>query len=91
MGDGRDYYVTCFAYQGKKGTTLSVVVESSAFEPEIYLRREGDRPTLARGDGDRTARISVTLPENGQYGVIVTSRRPADTGRFDIRYSMASR
>lgn len=90
--DGQDYYVTCFTYPGKKGTALSVLVESSEFEPEIHLRREGrNQPTLASGAGARSARVSVTLPENGRYAVIVTSKRPRDTGRFDLRFSTSSR
>jgi hypothetical protein len=92
MADGKDYYVTCFTYRGEKGAVLSVLVESDAFEPEIYVRHEGrNKTTLAAARGDRSARVSVTFPESGNYGVVVTSRRPGDTGRFDLRYSTSSR
>lgn len=92
LGDGKDYYVVCFNYPARKGATLSIVVESSAFEPEVWVRREGEgRTTLASGVGERTARLSVTFPESGRYAVVVTSVRPGDTGSFDIRYSTGSR
>lgn len=89
MDDGEDYYLSCLWFNGKKGMTITVQVQSNDFAPDIYLTQDGEDSPLAHDNGSTVATMSATLPKNDRYGVVVTSVRPHDTGTFTIAYEIS--
>lgn len=89
MGDGQDYYVSCFWFNGKGARTFTMQVRSSDFAPDIYLNQDGEDSPIANDAGSSVATISLTLPKNDRYSVVVTSVRPLESGAFTIAYEMS--
>lgn len=81
-GEFRDVYT----FEGTAGDNVSVVLESSAFDPYLGLVTPSDE-IIQNDDWDSRqdmSRIDLTLPESGRYRVVSTSYRPGDSGAYDL-------
>jgi hypothetical protein len=83
-----DSYYDEWTFQGRRGETVIVTMESSAFDTYLYLgtQRRGNFQEIARDDdgGNGTnSRLSVRLPEDGVY-VIRASSLHERTGQYTL-------
>ncbi|HEU4883417.1 MAG TPA: PPC domain-containing protein [Longimicrobium sp.] len=83
-----DSYYDEWSFEGRRGETVIVSMESSAFDTYLYLgtRRRGNFQEIARDDdgGNGTnSRLSVRLPEDGVY-VIRASSLHERTGQYTL-------
>ncbi|WAL58520.1 PPC domain-containing protein [Thermocoleostomius sinensis] len=73
-------------FSGNRGQTVHINLTSPDFDPYIFLvNAEGE--VIAEDDnsgGNLNARISIELPEDGQYYVIVNSRNATGRGRYRL-------
>lgn len=73
-------------FSGARGQTVHINLSSPDFDPYIFLvNADGD--VVAEDDnsgGNLNARISMELPEDGQYYVIVNSRNATGRGRYRL-------
>lgn len=74
-----------FALPGIAGERVTVTVASDAFSPYLELIGPDLDHTLG---GERL--VTLTFPKTGTYRVIVSSVRPAQTGRFTLRVNPAA-
>jgi hypothetical protein len=91
-GDPRsndDAYYDEWTFDGRRGETVIVTMESGAFDTYLYLgttRRGGAFREIARDDdgGNGTnSRLEVRLPEDGTYVIRASSLRQ-DTGPYTL-------
>lgn len=78
-----DYYLIA----GKQGQTVTIEMTSNQIDPYLVLRdRQGKE--LAFNDDistqDSTAKIEITLPEDGNYTVIARSAESGESGNYRI-------
>jgi len=78
-----DYYLIA----GKQGQTVTIEMTSNQIDPYLVLRdRQGKG--LAFNDDissqDSTAKIEITLPEDGNYTVIARSAESGESGNYRI-------
>jgi Bacterial pre-peptidase C-terminal domain. len=85
-------YLTAYRLAGRRGTSVSISVNSTDFDPFVGVYRlEGDSARdVARDDdsgGGFNAKTSFTFPENGTYfvGVSSVSGRARKTGNYVIK------
>ena len=87
LGSAARHYLDLFFFSGEKGDCRILGAESEAFDPVLVLDApDGER--IARDDDGgrgRDARLVVTLPEDGEYSVGVSSFSP---GRGSYRLSL---
>jgi hypothetical protein len=88
FGGTKRFYAVCFWFKGTQGADMAIRVQSGEFQPEIMLIRRGDDDTIAQDKGTRVAQVEATLPKNGDYGLVVTSILPFETGDFQVSYSV---
>jgi hypothetical protein len=73
-------------FSGGRGQTVHINLTSPDFDPYIFLvNADGD--VVAEDDnsgGNLNARISMELPEDGEYYVIVNSRNATGRGRYRL-------
>ncbi len=85
LDDGE--YLDVYYFHGRKGETIRLEATSEDFDTYLMLDRfEGDR--IAEDDDGGTgtnAYIEATLPENGDYGVAMTSALPGEVGAYQLR------
>ncbi len=82
-----DTYADYYFIVGKQGQTVTIEMTSSQIDPYLVLRdRQGKE--LAFNDDisnqDSTAKIEVTLPEDGKYVVIARSSESGESGNYRI-------
>ncbi len=77
LPDGQ--YVEVYYLAGTKGDRVDLTLESDAFDPVLTLDGPDDQRVALDDDsgGGRTAQLSLTLPETGDYSIGVTSYLPA--------------
>ncbi|HEU4326485.1 MAG TPA: pre-peptidase C-terminal domain-containing protein [Roseiflexaceae bacterium] len=80
LPDGQ--YVEVYYLTGTKGDRVELTLESDVFDPVLTLDGPDDQRIALDDDsgGGRTARLSLTLPETGDYSIGVTSYMPAVGG-----------
>jgi hypothetical protein len=86
-GEYRDLYT----YRGRRGERLVIDLSSSEIDPYLMIRGQGlEEENDDAGDGNRNARLDVTLPRDGEYRVYATTYRPAEAGAYTIRMTSGS-
>lgn len=83
-GEFRDVYT----FEGQAGQNVSVVLQSTDFDPYLGLVTPSDE-IIQNDDWESRqdmSRIDLTLPESGRYRVVSTSYRPGDHGAYKIGY-----
>ena len=90
---GGDYQLTSGEYydsytvSGAAGDQIVLDLRSSEFDPYIMLITPSEEQfdnDDHEGDASRSM-IAMSLPENGQYDVIVTTYKPGESGAYDLR------
>lgn len=84
-GEYRDAYT----YTGRAGERLTIEMGSSDLDAYLFIRGPQDF-TESNDDaveGQRDARLQVTLPANGTYTISATSYRPGETGEYRLAMS----
>lgn len=81
-------YYDEWAFSGRRGETVIVTMESSDFDPYLYLGtlRRGNFQEIGRDDdggSGLSARLEVRLPEDGTYVIRASSLR-ARTGAYRL-------
>lgn len=86
-GDGRlasGEYTDTFTFEGEAGDLVELDLNSDDFDAYLLLR--GPQGANFDNDdvepGNSNARISATLPESGEYSVMVTTYAPEETGAY---------
>lgn len=85
IGEGR--YGQAWAFPGSGGQSYTIELDSSDFDCYLMVVGPGIAEPFVDDDsgGDLNARLGLTLPEDGDYRVIVTSAGPEETGAFTLR------
>ncbi len=82
-----DTYADYYFIVGKQGQTVTIEMTSSQIDPYLVLR-DCQGKELAFNDDisseNSTARIKVTLPEDGKYVVIARSSESGESGNYRI-------
>lgn len=81
-GEFADFY----SFEGRAGTTINFAVNSEAFD--TYLIVVAPSGQVAENDdsgGTRNSALSLDLPHDGTYRVVVTSYRGGETGNYVLK------
>lgn len=83
------YLVDELRFSGRAGQRVTVTLHSAAFDAYLRVGRrvDGRFVRLATDDdgaGGRGARVVLTLPEAGEYRIVVTSARPREAGAYTL-------
>jgi hypothetical protein len=83
-------------YSGVRGERIVVTVRSVQFDPYVILQRYpgGSAPLLARDDdggGGNDAQVELTLPENDDYLIVVTSTQRGEVGAYRLSVESSRR
>ncbi len=84
-GEFRDHYT----YTGRAGERLTIAMTSSDVDAYLFIRGPNDF-TESNDDaveGQRDARLEVTLPANGTYNIYATTYRPGESGGYRLALS----
>jgi len=89
---GHETHIDVYTYRGRKGEDVAFTVNSSAFDPSLRVVRDpGNGAPLqevgrdeGKGAGYR-ARVSVALPADGEYTIVVSSVLPGVSGAYSIQ------
>ena len=75
-----------YPFQGRAGQSLQIGVESTDFDPYLVLQTDrGEK--IAEDDDSGTGNnslLTATLPESGNYEVVVSSYEDGSTGNYEV-------
>jgi hypothetical protein len=83
-------YVDYHTFNGRRGDRVVITMESSDFDTYLMIGF-GRRDALERlatdddGGGGTNSRITITLPQDGQYTILANSYEPGATGNYTLR------
>jgi hypothetical protein len=80
-------YFDEYPFEGRQGETVTIDLRSTQFDPYVMLTGPGDlREANDDYEGDATrSLISMALPADGSYRVLVTSYKPGESGVYDLQ------
>lgn len=83
-------YADEYSFDGRRGQRVTVDLRSSEFDPYLIVRPpQGDQTDNDDHEGDaHRSLVSLELPMDGTYRVIVTSYKSGETGAYDLRIDM---
>lgn len=89
-------YAQAWTIQGRAGQTISIDLESDAFDSYLFLRGpgiEGGRDFQDDDSGGNChARLTATFPQNGEYEIVVnTAGEHYATGAFTLSVTSGSK
>ncbi len=88
-------YAQAWAIQGRAGTTITIELESDAFDPYLFLRGPGISGGRDFEDDDSGgnchARLTATLPQTGVYEIVVNTADRGATGAFTLSVTSGSK
>jgi hypothetical protein len=88
-------YAQAWVIQGRAGQTITVDLESDAFDAYLFLRGpglSGGRDFQDDdGGGNCNARLTATFPEDGQYEIVVNAASHYATGSFSLSVTSGSK
>jgi hypothetical protein len=85
--DGVEYYMDIHCFTGEANQTVSIYLESTDFDPMVALLDANAEVIEANDDlNDKSlnAGLTVTLPDSGEYYVLVTSMEPSGQGTYGL-------
>jgi len=89
-------YVQAWTIQGRAGQTVTIDLESDAFDAYVFLRGPGIADDQALQDDDSggncNARLTVNFPQSGDYEIVVNSAGAKyATGQFSLSVTSGSK
>lgn len=79
-------YLDQYTFEGRRGEEVTIRLESTDFDPYLFLTGPGDFKESNDDADGQNSRITVTLPANGTYQVIVNSfGEGAKRGNYRVR------
>jgi hypothetical protein len=88
-------YAQAWVIQGRAGQTITVDLESDAFDAYLFLRGpglSGGRDFQDDdGGGNCNARLTATFPEDGEYEIVVNAASHYATGSFSLSVTSGSK
>ena len=83
-------YADQYTFEGRRGQRVTVDLRSSEFDPYLIVRPpQGDQTDNDDHEGDaHRSLVSLDLPMDGTYRVIVTSYKSGETGAYDLRIDL---
>ena len=88
-------YAQPWTIQGRAGTTITIDLESDAFDAYLFLRGPGISGGRDFQDDDAGgnchARLTATFPQNGEYEIVVNSADHYATGAFSLSVTSGSK
>jgi len=85
LDDGSHYQI--HEFQGQAGQTVAISVESSAFDPYVFLWN-GSNQVIGENDdassSDLNSLLTLTLPYTGTYRVVANALEPSGQGRYRL-------
>jgi hypothetical protein len=84
-----DSYYDVYTYRGRRGENVTFTLRSTAFDAFLTLgRMAGGQFTQIESDDDSgggtDARLTVTLPEDGEYAVRANTLSAGETGAYTL-------
>ncbi|MFM7326940.1 MAG: PPC domain-containing protein, partial [Nodosilinea sp.] len=86
--DGVEHYVDVHEFTGQANQTVSIYLESHDFDPIVILLDANGEVMEVNDDLDDknlNAGLTVTLPDSGEYYLLVTSVEPSGQGTYGLR------
>jgi len=80
-------YAQWWLLQGQAGQQVTIDLESDAFDAFVFLFGPGladDGSQDDDGGGNCNARLTVMLPQDGQYRILVNTRGKYETGSYTL-------
>lgn len=80
-------YYDEYSFQGRAGQQVTITLESSEFDTYLALGDNNGNLIDSNDDfqsGSTNSQIVVTLPQDGDYIIIVNGYSPADQGRYSL-------
>ncbi|HMG17318.1 MAG TPA: PPC domain-containing protein [Gemmatimonadales bacterium] len=88
-------YAQPWTIQGRAGTTITIDLESDAFDAYLFLRGPGISGGRDFQDDDAGgnchARLTATFPQNGEYEIVVNTADHYATGAFSLSVTSGSK
>lgn len=83
-------YADQYTFDGRRGQRVTVDLRSNEFDPYLIVRPpQGDQTDNDDHEGDaHRSLVSLELPMDGTYRVIVTSYKSGETGAYDLRIDL---
>lgn len=84
-----DHLLEAWELEGRAGSSVTIDLESDAFDARLYVVGPGMAETLWDDDsgGGCNARLTLTFLENGMFRVVASSLGSYDTGTYRLRVS----
>ena len=85
-------YSDVYTFTGRSGEQVVIDLRSTEFDPYLFVRfPNGDQEDNDDYEGDATrSLLSLTLPDDGEYRITVTSYRPGETGSYNLRIEQST-
>ena len=83
--DGSRY--DSYSFNGKEGQTISISLESTEFDTYLFLFNAKNEQIAENDDIDednKNSQLTIVLPQDGTYMVLVNSYDPDSRGRYQI-------
>jgi Bacterial pre-peptidase C-terminal domain len=88
-------YAQAWTIQGRAGTTITIDLESEAFDAYLFLRGPGISGGRDFQDDDSGgschARLTATFPQTGEYEIVVNTADHYATGAFTLSVTSGSK
>ena len=88
-------YAQAWAIQGRAGQTVTIDLESDAFDSYLFLRGPGITGGRDFQDDDSGgnchARLTATFPQSGEYEIVVNTADKYATGAFTVSVTSGSK
>ena len=88
-------YAQPWSIQGRAGTTITIDLESDAFDSYLFLRGPGISGGRDFQDDDSGgnchARLTATFPQTGEYEIVVNTADHYATGAFTLSVTQGSK
>ena len=88
-------YAQAWDIQGRAGTTVTIDLESDAFDAYLFLRGPGVAGGRDFQDDDSGgnchARLTATFPQTGEYEIVVNTANKYATGAFTLSVTSGSK
>ena len=88
-------YAQAWTIQGRAGQTITIDLESDAFDSYLFLRGPGISGGRDFQDDDSggncNARLTATFPQDGEYEIVVNSQGHYATGAFTLSVTSGSK